>query len=385
MTNDGWVLRHRPHRSSPMSRLRFDGAVAAVSGEVAADFPGIDVSEPEATRRRWFTGSLATLIHAGLVGILLLLAALAPDEEEEELIPVQLMQDLQQADEAAPAPKALAERRNVNFAPSAQAFAPQVVNPTVVAQAVPVAAERLQVDTAVSTVATPRQITSTSVAVETVQAVTSVSAVAPTRLDIDASAAPALRGPIEAVAPVGPSVGPRAVATGGSSIGTGPVQLGDGSSVQEGIVSTRDVLGSPDGPRLASVNTRVGEGYLRGTGGRGSGQGGQGVDCFDRPEVQGYWGQIRNRVYSRWALPPNLPPGVIEVKLRFRLDPGGSAHDVQFVEGGDPRLGKSAVDALRSASPFPPMSDRVRCLAGEPILGTFRKSPESGPGPSVAN
>ena len=35
-------------------------------------------------------------------------------------------------------------------------------------------------------------------------------------------------------------------------------------------------------------------------------------------------------------------------------------------------LGASAVDALRSASPFPPMPDDVRCMAGLPIVGTFR-------------
>ena len=39
--------------------------------------------------------------------------------------------------EPAPAPKALAERRSMDFAPQAQAVAPQIVNPTVVAQASP--------------------------------------------------------------------------------------------------------------------------------------------------------------------------------------------------------------------------------------------------------
>jgi TonB family protein len=366
-----------------MSRLRLGGALAAASGASAVEFPGIEIVEPEASKDRWLSGSLATLVHAALIGGLVLMAALAPDLEEE-LIPVQLLRELEQAkEEAAPAPKALAERRSAQFAPSPQALAPQVVNPTVVAQAVPVVAERLQVATAVSVVA-PRQISTASVAVETVAAVTSVGAVSPTLLDLEATAAPALRGPIESKAPVGPSVGPRTVATSGEGLGVGPVDLGGGSSVQEGILTTRDVLGSAEGPRLASVNTRVGDSYLRGTGGSGTGQGGTVVDCFDRAEVRAYWEQIRDRMYTRWALPPNLPSGVVEVKLRFRLDPGGSAQDVQLVGSGDPRLGKSAVEALRSASPFPPMSDRVRCLADTGLIGTFRKIPQRG-SPTVAN
>jgi TonB family protein len=66
------------------------------------------------------------------------------------------------------------------------------------------------------------------------------------------------------------------------------------------------------------------------------------------------------------------------VQLRFQLDAAGSAQNVQLVPGGDGRLGASAVDALRSAAPFPPMGDRVRCLAGAPIIGTVRNPLASG-------
>lgn len=360
------AARHRKRRATPMQRLRL-ADVAATGGGAAIEFPGLSLPEPEAGKRRWISGSIAALLHAGAVVVLLVLAAVAPEEEEEELIPVQLVRELEtKSEEPAPAPKALAERRSVTFAPSAQAVAPQVVNPTVAAEASPaMAAERLEVDTAFSAVR-PREISQAAVAVETVEAITSVAA-APTRLDLDTSAGPALRGPIESVAPVGPSVGPRVVAAGESGIGLAPVRVGDGSSVREGVSSTRDVLGSPDGPRLASVNTRVGEGYLRGTGGSGTGVGGDAVDCLERPEVGTYLENVKGRMYSRWALPPNVPSGAA-VLLRFRLDAGGSAHDVEPVEVDDQRLAESAVAALRSASPFPPMSDRVRCLADAGVL-----------------
>lgn len=360
-----------------MRRLRVGPAWRAGAAAAALPFPGIHFPEPEGRLRRWLASALAVLLHAGFFASVIWLASLAPQIEEEELIPVQLLREVPapKAEEPAPAPKALAERRSARFAPSAQAIAPQVINPRVVARATPqIAAERLELD-AVGSLTAPRQIERAAVEVETVRAVTSVAGVEPRRLDLADAAAPALRGPLEAQAPAGPSVGPRQVVAEGSTVGTGAVNLGEGSSVREGIASNRDVLGSATGPRLANVNTRVGDGYLRGPGGSGTGMGGVAPDCFERAEVQAYWSGIQDRVYKRWALPPNLPPGTVEVRLRFRLDPAGSATQVEIVPGGDRGLGQSAVDALRSASPFPPMADGVRCLAGRQITGVFRKRP----------
>jgi TonB family protein len=59
------------------------------------------------------------------------------------------------------------------------------------------------------------------------------------------------------------------------------------------------------------------------------------------------------------------------VTLRFRLDVAGSASNVAVDRADDNALGASAVDALRSASPFPPMPDEIRCLSLVPIVGTF--------------
>ena len=118
------------------------------------------------------------------------------------------------------------------------------------------------------------------------------------------------------------------------------------------------------------MNTRVGQGLLRGDGGNGSGEGGDG-DCFSRPEVLAYEEQIRTRMYARWILPPDVPPSQ-EVRLQFSLDPAGSVTNVRPLSGGHPELAASAVEALRAAAPFPPMSDRVRCLARQQLTGIFR-------------
>ncbi len=368
------TVRRRPHPSTPWNRLRL-GAAGASGGDVAIPFPGIGIPEPEGKKPRAFAGLWSLVLHGALAALLLFFASLAPEEEEEEIIKVQLIREIPApAPDPAPARRALAERRSVNFSQAAQAVAPQVVNPRVVAQAAPaVSAERLQID-AVQSVAAPREITRSNVAVETVRAVTSVAGVEATQVDVADVAAPALRGPIDTDAPVGPSVGPTAVATQGNTIGTGPANVREaGSSVLDGRLSDRDVLGSRTGPRLASVNTRVGDGNLRGPGGTGSGQGGIGgatTPCFDRPEVSTYMGMIRDRVYNRWT--SSSPGRTVVAVIRFKIDVAGTARSVELVSADDPGLGKEAANALRASSPFPAMDDAVRCLAKERITATFR-------------
>lgn len=370
-------LRRRTHRPSPWTSLRLGDAAAAGAGSGdVVPFPGIDVHEPEGKKPRAWAGLLSTLLHAAIAGLLVLITSLAPEEEEEEIIKVQLLREIPApAPDPAPARRAIAERRSVNFSPAAQAVAPQVVNPRVVAQAAPaVVAERLEIES-VTSVAAPREITRSQVAVETVRAVTSVAGVEATRVEVADAAAPALRGPIANQAPVGPSVGPTAVVTTGATIGTGRAEVREaGSSVLDGRLSDRDVLGGATGGRLASVNTRVGDGHLRGPGGTGSGQGGIGgaaaAPCFDRPEVSTYMGMIRDRVYSRWT--SSSPGRTVVAVLRFKLDVAGTARAVELVSSDDPRLGKEAANALRASSPFPAMDDAVRCLAKERITATFR-------------
>ena len=104
-----------------------------------------------------------------------------------------------------------------------------------------------------------------------------------------------------------------------------------------------------------------------GTGGLGIGE----DECFARSEVQAYWEGIKQRVKSRWVLPHNVPAHQ-SVQRRVQLDPGGSTSMVELVQSDNSVLGQSALEAFRAASPFPPMSDRVRCLAQVPFKATFR-------------
>jgi TonB family protein len=93
-------------------------------------------------------------------------------------------------------------------------------------------------------------------------------------------------------------------------------------------------------------------------------------ECTARPEVSAYIEQVRQRMLARWVLPPETPANQ-RVRLRFRLDPAGSATNVEFVDAPNRGLGESAAQALRSASPFPPMTDRVRCLTDDLLTATF--------------
>jgi TonB family protein len=374
--------RKRPSRRAQRGTLGAAMAAAGAGGRSYA-YPGMGDHEAHDSRRTFFTGSLSLLFHGGLLALLIYFAGIAP-HLDEKLIEVQILKDTPPPPEApAPAPKALAERRPLNYAPQLQAVAPQVVNPRVVAEASPaVKAEALQMDS-VSTSIAPTTIARNTTVVERVSAVNSIVTARAAAVDVSRVGAAAVRGPVKVDTAVGPSVGPRKVtATNvGSTIGTGTLSIGQGSSVREGVVSNRDVLGSPDGAPLVSVNIAVGEGNLRGSGGTGTGlsSGGSASDskCMARPEVLEYMEQIRERTFQRWKLPPGLAASQ-QVTLRFRLDAAGSATDVELVRASDNSLGASAIDAMRSASPFPPIPEAARCLAQKRINATFSSESLAG-------
>ncbi len=348
----------------------------------AGDFPGLRVPEPD-RRSFWLGGGVALAIHAGLFAGLLLAAWLTPPEVVEEIIhEVKLLREQPAPEPAprpeprpAPAPKALAERRTVRFAPQAQAVRPQVVNPTVVARAAPQVEARALEMNRVARVEGPREIRRAPVVATPVRPVRSVAAATAERLPVGASEGPALRGPVELEAPTGPSVGPRAVAVDGATVGTGTaVALPAGSSVEEGIVTGRDVLGAPDGAPLARVDTRVGEGLRAGGGGGdGTGEGAGGLACTDRPEVNQYLQNVvKPRILNRWIASGTR--GDHRVLVRMSIDAAGSLRNVELVESSDPKVNRQALDAIRSASPFPPLPERARCLARHAFLARFKLS-----------
>jgi TonB family protein len=114
----------------------------------------------------------------------------------------------------------------------------------------------------------------------------------------------------------------------------------------------------------------VGEGYIKGgSGGTGTSTA-SATSCFGLPAVQSYLGNVEYRTLERWKLPPGIDPDQ-RVTLKFRVDVAGSTSKISLVSADDNALGASAIDALRAASPFPPIPDAARCLARVPITATF--------------
>lgn len=375
MKDQTFVVRRRKPRATPMRSRRIGaalaGGAAGAAGGAPVEFPGMDLEQKDGGRGRWAGVGLAALIHAGALGFLIVLAALNP-EIAEEIIELQLINEPPaERTDPAPARRVIAERRSSNFAPQAQAVKADVANPKVVARRSAISSDALKVDTS-SAVVAPRQVARARVVSRRVNAVATIAESARTDLNVADNAAPALRD-ASVTGPSGPSVGPRQIVAKGDTIGTGPsmiIGLGDTSSVRDGIDSDRDVLGSRTGPRLANVNTAIGKGLMDGAG--GTGRGGVAVgDCYKLPEVIEYLDAVRVRTLARWQLPPNVRANQ-SVALKFKIDPAGSATRVEVVSSGDKALGRSAVDALRSASPFPAMAGRQVCLSREPITATFR-------------
>src|SRR5262245_6576582 len=222
-------IRHRT-RKTPMQARRVGASLHAGAGVAALrePFPGMysvaAASRAEAVK----SGTVSAVLHGGILLMLFLMVWLNP-RIAEEILPVQLIKEEppkaqpkpepEPELEPAPAPKALAERRSMDFAPQAQAVAPQIVNPTVVAQMAPqLQAQKIEMNQVAQVVA-PKEISAANVVAERVTAVNSVAVAQTAKVDLGASA-PALRGPTDAASAAGPSVGPRQVTAVGNTIGT---------------------------------------------------------------------------------------------------------------------------------------------------------------------
>jgi hypothetical protein len=355
-----------------MQRHRFVEA-SILAGRSAVAFPGAPMPEPGGLRERLLSSGASILLHGALLLALMLVANAAREEIQEQLIEVTRVNEPSR-EEPAPRPRAIAESA-ARFDPAPMALAPQIVNPTVIQPRIAnVQAAQVQMAD-IQPVQAPRQIApiqAPDVAqVRQFQSPIAASAAAPRVVD---TAAPQLSGPVDFKAPTGTLAGPRQVVTGGNTVGVAdPTALGTGSSVQEGISSDRDVLGGKTGER-ASVNVAVGPGGGRGTGGEGTGPGGLSFDqCMALPEVKAYMARMYDRVLSRWrSAPSGLPDGSYQVSLSFRLDPSGSASEIQFKGAANDAVGRSAADAMRAASPFDQMTGNTRCLAGNSFNATFK-------------
>lgn len=118
--------------------------------------------------------------------------------------------------------------------------------------------------------------------------------------------------------------------------------------------------------------SRSGTGIAGGGTGVGSGGGGvTGLRGIPGSEFDGYLDQIKKRVQSAWKYPDGIT-GVQKLQISFVLDRAGKLVRAEVIQTTDPRLNTSALEAMRRASPFPPIPQRlIEHIANEPIGITF--------------
>jgi TonB family protein len=132
--------------------------------------------------------------------------------------------------------------------------------------------------------------------------------------------------------------------------------------------------GSASGPYGVPGGSASGTGLVGG--GTGSGTGGgstTGLKGASNADYNTYLKQIEKRVNSVWRYPEDVS-GVQTVTIRFTLDRAGKLSNAEVLDSSDARLNASAIDAMKRASPFPPIPESLKDLAGEPLRIRFNVS-----------
>ncbi len=163
------------------------------------------------------------------------------------------------------------------------------------------------------------------------------------------------------------SAGPRKLEAAGPVVSSRPVDI-EAPVVAKGELSRNAVTGSAEGARIAALTSGVSDRLFEGTGESGLLSGIE-KDCHKDAICQAYLKLIRDRVYGRWHIPPDVDSG--EVVLSFRIDRGGSAHRIQLRRADDQTLGATCLAAFRHASPFPPPPKQILYIINKKIRANF--------------
>jgi TonB family protein len=129
--------------------------------------------------------------------------------------------------------------------------------------------------------------------------------------------------------------------------------------------------GSGAGPYGVPGGSRAGTGLSGGGTGSGTGGGSStGLRGISNADYNQYLKQVERRVNSVWRYPDDVS-GVQKVTVRFTLDRAGKLSQAEVLESSDARINASALEAMRRASPFPPIPETLKDLAGEPLIIRF--------------
>ncbi len=331
------------------SHLGFRG----IAAELAAALPPYD---PLAPRRDNSTRCLVLASLAFHLALLLLFwdTLIGVVIDEEETVTVRMVEEKPKLQR-----KVLAQRRiDTRVRRFKDITQPEIrrVDPVPVLDQT----NKIDVDPIKLTVA-PKNIATRKVVTKTVSAFADVPAqVQPIEID---RTAPTVRQVRVAKA----SAGPRVLEAAGPEVTAHAVDV-EAPTVTQGRISRDAVAGDVEGARIASIESGTSDRFLRGDGRSGYSQGEK--NCEKDPICLRYLQMIKERVYARWETGADTAPG--QVKLRFRVDRGGSAHEITVKYADDKLLGETCQLAFRHASPFPPPPKEIHYLINKGIIATFR-------------
>lgn len=357
--------RKAPHRHRRVAdALRNAGAAPVTAGPA----PDLSMREPEGAQRTVVSGSIAALLHAAAVAALIGFAAAAPEVVEELTREVKILKELPGSNN--PAPRQVSARR----VSTPRAAARQVARAEPV-KAVPVEAKALTLDQLEAAKA-PKQLDRRAAESKRVEAKNTARVEAQS---VDLSQIKPIDVSTDLKAPKVDIQVPKAIVQGEAIEMSAPQVFESFVEASSAEYSDQALDGETLAAGTAGVDSRFAEtgiefdGYTDyGDGQVGGVAGGEPgtVACMDSAFVGRYLDRVEDRTYRRWVIPPGTAPG-IRVVLRFELDASGSVTRVSADGSTNETLATSAVQALRSASPFPAMDDAVRCLDGKRLKSTF--------------
>jgi len=156
-------------------------------------------------------------------------------------------------------------------------------------------------------------------------------------------------------------------ATTHSSADAGIKALKEGAQIPGALKGT----GSGTAPYGVQGGSRNGTGIAGGGTGTGTGGGSTtGLKGIPAADFNQYLNQLKKRVESVWKYPEGVS-GKQRVAVVFTLDRAGKLVRADVLESSDSRLNSSAVEAMRRASPFPPIPESLKELANEPLRIQF--------------
>jgi TonB family protein len=127
----------------------------------------------------------------------------------------------------------------------------------------------------------------------------------------------------------------------------------------------------PPATAVGEVAVRVPEVLRRGEHSvKGAADSGSPPPLLSSPDFAPYLEMIKKRVQAVWKYPEGLT-GSHRISVIFVLDRAGTLVRTEVADSSDPRLDQGALQAMRIASPFPPIPESLKELSGAPLRMRF--------------